>query len=70
LIEINDAVARRPVAFPELETLQGDRKMSVQEMPAPQAVWPLEKYVFGVVIALAYAVAAVAVIYPFYMYLN
>jgi hypothetical protein len=44
--------------------------MSVQEMPAPQAAWPLEKYVFAGVIGLAYAVAAFAIIYPFYMYLN
>jgi len=44
--------------------------MSVQEMPAPQAGWTLEKYVFAAAIGVAYVVAAFAIVYPFYMYLH
>ena len=39
-------------------------------MSAQQAAWPLEKYVFAVVVGAAYVVACFAIIYPFYMYLN
>ena len=44
--------------------------MSVQEMPSPPVAWSLEKLVFAAVVGAAYLVAAFAVIYPFYMYLN
>lgn len=43
--------------------------MSVQEMPV-QTGWPLEKYVFAVVMGAGYVAAAFAIVYPFYMYLN
>ena len=44
--------------------------MSVQELPAPQAGWSLEKIVFAAVVGAAYVVACFAIVYPFYMYLN
>jgi hypothetical protein len=39
-------------------------------MPAAQAGWTLEKFVFAGVIGAAYVVVCFAIVYPFYMYLN
>jgi hypothetical protein len=69
LTQINDAGAHLPLAF-RFWKRSRRTAMSVQDISAPQAGWPLEKYVFGAVMGLAYAVAAFAIVYPFYMYLN
>jgi hypothetical protein len=66
LIQVKDGKMPVSVACPLQKRWLGENSMSAIE----QTEQPLGRFVFGLVIGSAYVLAAVAVVYPFYMYLR
>ena len=66
LIQVKDGKMPVSVACLLQKRWLGENSMSVIE----HTEQPLGKYVFALVMGVAYVLAAVAIVYPFYMYLR
>jgi hypothetical protein len=66
LIQVKDGEMPVSVACLLRKRWLGENSMSAIEQTEP----PLGRFVFALVIGTAYVLAAVALVYPFYMYLR